>query len=132
MLIIPPVQYRKRRGRVKRAIAALPVAPLVLVESDFRQGDPSVVLTFDRAIDITRIDVSQVTVDDGVYNMQLLNGAGTGPLQIGPTEVLVSLLPLGRNSQDDVLLTATGTTGIVAVDDGGTWAGATNLELPFG
>jgi hypothetical protein len=28
-------------------------------------------------------------------------------------------------------LTATGATGIVAVDDGGTWAGVDDVELPY-
>jgi hypothetical protein len=39
--------------------------------------------------------------------------------------------PIGEAEIGAVTLTATAETGIVAVDDGGTWAGAVNQTLPF-
>jgi hypothetical protein len=38
---------------------------------------------------------------------------------------------VGSYFESDQHMSATPTTGIVAVDDGGTWEGCTDLPLPF-
>ena len=43
----------------------------------------------------------------------------------------MSLDATGPSSVADVKLTATALTGIVAVDNGGTWPGISELPLPF-
>jgi len=45
--------------------------------------------------------------------------------------VSVNLQVVGEPTGALTTLTASAATGIVAVDDGGTWAGTTNTELPF-
>jgi hypothetical protein len=90
---------------------------------------PKVILTFDRPIDIAGIQVDQVSVAVASVN-QTFRGTGA-PLVVSPTAVRVSLVSIGPQSGTGVRLTATAATGIVAVDDGGTWSGVTNLTLPF-
>jgi hypothetical protein len=86
-------------------------------------------LTFDRAIDITNIDVEQVEVDDPVSGL-LWTGTGE-PLATGANSVRIELADTGASASGSVVLNASAETGIVAVDDGGTWAGATDLGLPY-
>jgi hypothetical protein len=49
----------------------------------------------------------------------------------GAATVKLILQVIGGASGGRVLLTATALTGIVAAGDGGTWAGVTELELPY-
>jgi len=44
--------------------------------------------------------------------------------------VEITLVPIGTAS-GALRISATAASGIVAVDDGGTWAGVTDLGLPF-
>src|SRR5688572_23853400 len=62
---IPP--FRRRRGRPGRNAPPAPPPPaaLTLVEALYSDIPALIRLTFDRAIDITALDGSQITVDDG-------------------------------------------------------------------
>ena len=51
-----------------------------------------------------------------------------GPVTvISPTTIQIALTHDGNISTATLLLDATSATGIVAVDDGGTWAGVTDF-----
>ncbi len=54
------------------------------------------------------------------------------PAILNPTTIIVSLEETGPAPLPSVTLSATALTRIVAVDDGGTWAGVSGLALPFG
>jgi hypothetical protein len=56
---------------------------------------------------------------------------GTGVASLpGPASVVIALAEDG-SAEGPTALTATAATGIVAADDGGTWAGVGGLELPY-
>ena len=131
MLVIPPSEFRKRRGRPKRSAPATQPVALVLVSATLDLSGPSVTLAFDRAIDIAGIVPAQVLVDDAVTAGYRFAGSGTVVL-VNAVTVQVELVDVGPSVQPGVHLDASAGTGIVAVDDGGTWGGVTNLELPFG
>lgn len=127
MLVIPPPK-RKSKLPPRDAATKAPVA-LTLVSAYYDGDAPGVHLTFDRAIDVSALVLSAFTVMDGP---DFIHFVGTGtPFLVGPTEVLVFLHNVGSASGSDVLLTAAAGNGIVAVDDGGTWEGASVLPLPF-
>ena len=133
MLTIPPTPFRNRRGRpLRRPPAAAPPVPpvaLVLVSAIYDAG-AAVTLTFDRAIDIAGLDGSVIIVEDGVHSQ--FRYAGTwGATLLSPVTVQIELAGVEEFVGPDIRLDAGITNGIVAVDDGGTWAGASDLELPF-
>ena len=71
------------------------------------------------------------TLDDG----QFLDGRyrPDGPVtMIDPVTARVGLVYLDGITTPGVHLTVGAENGVVAVDDGGVWAGVTNLALPFG
>ena len=128
MLTIPPPKFRKHgRPRSKRVKAP---AALTLVAAAFNADEFYLTLTFDRAIDIAAIDVGQFHVFDGVFNNRSYVGDGTATLQ-GPAIVRVNVTELGATGAGSVTMSAGAENGIVAEDDGGTWAGVENLTLPF-
>ncbi len=53
------------------------------------------------------------------------------PMAAGENGVEVPLNGITDALQSGVHLTASAANGIVAVDDSGAWAGATDVELPF-
>jgi hypothetical protein len=128
MLIPITPAFRKRRGRVKPPAAGPPPAPLTLVSAAYFPGDPSIVLTFDRAIDIAALNPGAITVDDPAESGVLYEGGG-GAALAGPTAVQMFLLEIGSASGAQILLNASAANGIVAVDDGGTWPGVTGYVL---
>ena len=133
MLIVPSIPFLRRRARRGAGAApAPPAAPLVLVEAEFDSGGavPFVRLRFGRAIDIDAIDVEQVLVDDGATAGLRYRGAGAAALVDAET-VRVDLADYDLSFLPGVTLTASDQTGIVASDDGGTWAGVSGLGLPF-
>ena len=93
-------------------------------------GPPMLVLTFDRAIDLSAFDGSAVTVRDGEGSGWLWQ-ATLGWEMLDPTSVQFALDFVEEASGPGVILNATSASGIVAVDDGGTWGGVTAVELPF-
>jgi hypothetical protein len=89
----------------------------------------SIDLKFDRAINIDGLDGTQIIVKDGVIS-GLVNDVAFGELR-DPQTVRLYLEGIEDYSIPNELLTATGASGIVAVDDGGTWAGVSELPLPY-
>ena len=90
----------------------------------------SVSLTFDRPIDIAALSGGQITVDDGAVAGILYAATGVATLT-DPQTVRIELIEVGVSTGPGTRLTASAASGIVAVDDGGTWAGASDVELPF-
>ena len=135
---IPPVIPLKRRVHRKRR--AVPVAgptppppvALVLVSAAYQTfDDPFLTLTFDRAINIEAFEGSGMLVDDGQFRLTLFDALGGLTLE-DPQTLRIELTTVGPSTAaGDVLLSAAANNGIVAVDDGGAWAGVANLALPF-
>jgi hypothetical protein len=72
MLIVPPSPLRKRPRRPR-----IPPAALTLIAADLSQEDPaSLILTFDRAIDVAGYDGMAVIVNDGSYVGMVYRRAG--------------------------------------------------------
>ena len=90
----------------------------------------SVSLTFDRPIDIGALAGGQITVDDGAVAGILYAATGVATLT-DPQTVRIELVEIGLSGGPGTRLTASAASGIVAVDDGGTWGGVSELELPF-
>ena len=90
---------------------------------------PFVTLTFGRAVSIAGFDGSQLSVEHQVN--EVVYAASSATL-LDPATVKVELfVDAACPAGPDVLLDAAAGNGIVAVDDGGTWAGASELELPY-
>src|SRR5437667_3907630 len=134
LMIIPilPKKHRKRPPKVRKPSTTPGPVALTLVSASFIAPPmpPGLVLTFDRAINVEGVVGSEFQVDDDVFTGNQYvgdpDGAGVG----GATMSLV-LDVAGSASGGQVLLTVGAANGIVAVDDGGTWAGVTDLVLPF-
>jgi hypothetical protein len=131
MLTYPPAQFRKRRGRLKQAAPpAPPAAALVLVEASFDEGGPSLRLGFDRAIDIDGLVGAQIVVEAGNVTGTRYEALGTATMD-GTSAVIIGLLEIGPSISEDTVLSAGAGNGIVAIDDGGLWSGASELVLPY-
>ena len=128
MVTIPPAKHASQRTKVRPALIAAP--PLVLVAANYDTTVLELFLTFDRAIDITSIDVGAFIVHDGEDGNVV---AGFGTPDIGtPNQVLVYMAWVGDYGGPDLRMTAGAGNGIVAADDGGVWAGVTDMVMPFG
>jgi hypothetical protein len=103
--------------------------PLTLVFGSFDPGTLILRLGFHRAIDISALMPNQLFVNDHDTDTQY-GGQGSGVLT-DPTSVEVEMTELQALGFPDTRLTATSATGIVAVNDGGTWPGVLDLLLPF-
>ena len=129
---MPTPTYQLRpppRRRAHHAPASPTAAALVLVSANYIFEYQFVELMFDRAINVDGLVASQIQVYDGAFAQNVFNGdAGT---LLAPDRVRVTLVPVEEWISPDVELTAGAGSGIVAVDDGGTWAGVIDLELPF-
>ena len=133
-----PLVERARRSRRKRPgrVATPPPSPpgpaaLVLVSATYSHLEPAyLVLSFDRAIDIAGLDGSAIGVDDGTITSELYDGTGGASL-LNATTVKIFLTDLGFTPGVVTVLNASATNGIVAVDDGGAWDGASGLTLPY-
>ena len=89
----------------------------------------SVTLQFDRAIDISALDGSQIKVsDDSVPGEFIATGTVT---LLDPQTVRIRLNNFDSTSGPGVHLNVSADSGIVAVDDGAAWGGVTDLVLPF-
>ena len=121
-----PRIVRKRRG----ASATVPAVELTLVSATYEKDNTSLTLGFDRAISIGAFDGTAIVLDDDAYLSMKFDGTA-GAALVNPTTVQIFLSDIGSPTTTGVKLTASALTGIVAVDDGGTWAGGTELELPF-
>ena len=125
---ILPAKPRVHRKRREGPTPTPPPAALTLVSASYAEGE-SVTLTFDRAVDAAGLDAPQVVVHDAAGSGFVMVGAGVASVP-SPQSVVIALAPTD-SAEGLTVLDATAATGIVAVDDGGTWAGATGLELPF-
>jgi hypothetical protein len=128
MLIFPPPKSKSHRKKRPNPGGSPGPAPLNLIAASFDADGPEVYLTFDRAIDISALVLAQFTVKDGPGG-RLFTGFD-GAFLVDPTQVQVLLSITGSYSGEDQLLTVGAGNGIVAVDDGGTYAGVTDLVLP--
>ena len=119
---------RRRRQDVSSSPAPAPPVALTLIAAEYDTGT-TIELTFDRAVDIAGIVVGDVSVNEGPESIRYV-GSGAATL-VTPTKVVIGLVEDGGQGAPFITLTAGAGNGIVAVDDGGAWAGVTNLVLPF-
>src|SRR5688500_10630426 len=120
-----PLDYipTKRRVRRKRRPAApdAPAAALTLVAASLDlSAEPIVLLTFDRAVDVSAVVPAAVTVANADEPGRTYAGYGVDGQ---PTEQSVALLleDAGAATPGATLLNASAGTGIVAVGDGAAW-----------
>ena len=128
MLIVPPPKFRKSRKLPEQQAVVPAGAPLVLQDA-YYNNDGYLTLRFDRAIDVSGVDGSAIVVNDMTAG-SLFNGTG-GASGLGDVMVIFTLVIIGSASEAGIHLNASASSGIVAVDDGGTWAGVSELELPW-
>ena len=129
-MLIPlvPTQTRKRPPK-PRLPKNPPPAPLVVVSASYDDSGPSVRIEFDRAIDMSFFDPTQLTVIDGVHNDSQY--VGTDGFDLDVQVVTIYLERTGDAGGDTITLNATAETGIFAADDGVAWAGVSGMVLPF-
>ena len=133
MLLFPAANFRKRSAlSSKRKQSSPPTPPqtLVLVSAIYDENEPVLFLTFDRAVDASGFVAGQVIVNDGSFDSGVYGGVGPAGI-LSPTQISVALELLEAAPPGPVMLSATASTGLVAVDDGGTWAGVSDVGLPF-
>ena len=131
MLVLLQGKFRRRRDRTWQPHEAPPEpAALVLVSATYDAGVPYIQLTFDRAVDVSGMDGSQVTVNDGIEAGGFFAADGAVTI-VSPTTVRIELSELSSSSTPSTTLTATAGNGIVAADDGAAWAGVGGVGLPF-
>ena len=123
---IVPAKRRVLRKRHQVPVAA--PAALVLTAVEYHESG-WVRLTFGRAVDIAAMVVSTVVVDDGDQGYQFV-GTGT-PTLTEPATVQVPLANEGTTPVVDTRLTVAPGNGVAAADDGGTFAGVSNVVIPF-
>ncbi len=123
-ILVPIIPFIRRR---RRAAPIAPPAALVLVGATLMPE--SVVLAFDRAIDLAGLDGAVIFVDD-YESGSLYQGTQFASL-LNPTTAEIGMVIIDSSTGTQILLTAGAGNGIVAVDDGGAWAGVTDVELPF-
>jgi len=133
MLTISSTKYRKGHRRIEDVSTVappVPVGPPVLVAASYDPTALKLTLGFDRAIDVSRFDGSQVTANDGAYNLKAYSAANSPTLSDAMT-VVIGLIEVSWTEVGDVFMNASPVTGIVAMDDGSAWAGVTDLVLPY-
>ena len=101
----------------------------MLIAATYQEGE-SVTLTFNQAMDISAFDGEQVFLDDSTYTLRSYTATG-GATLLSPTTMRAMLVDFENSQSQAVVLDAPATTGITAVNGGGTWAGVNNLYLPF-
>ena len=101
----------------------------MLVAAGYSKDDPSLTLTFDRAVALVDFDGAAITVNDDVQ--MSLSYEATGGAMVAGSTVILSLVETGGPTGPGITFSASGATGIVAAEDGGTWAGASDQALPF-
>jgi hypothetical protein len=127
MLSVPPRPFLRRRPPRMRAPAA--PAALTLVAAVLEKNRAWVRLTFDRAVDAAAFAPASLWVGVQATGRRY-DPAGPATL-FAPQIVQIPLVGGVLYFGDLTRLTASGGTGIAAVDDGGAWAGVANLVLPF-
>jgi hypothetical protein len=125
-----PLKYRPRRNPNRRRRNTTPPAALTLVSATYAEASSNT-LAFDRAIDITAASGAAIIVDDGSFTGSRWIGVESPPTLVNATTVQFEVSEEGPAQSAETVLTATSANGIVATDDGGTWPGATDVELPY-
>ena len=130
MLIFPSSAFRKRRGQSRRPRSAPPA--LMLVEAEFTYVGPGATLRleFDRAIDLDAFVPAQITVNDNAGTGWQYGGTGVVDTP-DPQTVVIEMAQTTPGTGFVNTMTASSSTGIVAVDDGAPWPGVTELGLPY-
>ena len=130
LLPAPPLYPRKRRPRPRKTtrVPTPPPVALELVSGVWEVGG-LLTLTFDRAVDVAGIVPTAFIVHDGPTGFSY-QGISVYDHST-PQTVTVEMGGIAEYEGATVLLDAASANGIVAADDGGTWGGATDLELPF-
>ncbi|MBC7782474.1 MAG: hypothetical protein H7144_01435 [Burkholderiales bacterium] len=124
------IPSKPRVSRKRPATVTTPAPPaLALVAAVYSEVDLTITLTFDRAIDYTGFDGTQISVFDPVDNNQQYLGTGGVSFMAADT-IEVQLVSTGAYAGDFIHLDVTAATGIIATD-GGAWAGVMDLVLPF-
>lgn len=123
MLIPVPPKMRKREPKARACRA------LRLVAATYDSVSHIVQLTFDRAVSLTGADPAQFLVDESDTGNRY-RGSGA-PTLLAPAVVRVTLAPSGPVIVPQTVLIAGPDTHLAAVNDGGTWAGASGVVLPF-
>jgi hypothetical protein len=101
----------------------------VLLAGSFDAGTLTLSLTFDREIDVSGIVAGQIVVLDG---NQAIEWGGTAEVwQESPASLNMILIENGEYPGSGVWLEAPTGAGIKSAD-GVAWAGAVDVELPFG
>jgi hypothetical protein len=119
---------RVHRKRKDASPSAPPPPALVLTSASFDDFVETLTLVFDRAVSIADYDGAQISVNAGVDTGWLYSG---GAASLSDAVTVLIVLQQDDSAAGGVTLTASGLSGIVAVDDGGVWAGATELEQPY-
>jgi hypothetical protein len=132
MAIPPTIIPARRRIRRKRRPQQSPAAAaaLTLVQATYLSAVPAIRLAFDRAIDVSALVGNQIVVADGPIAGLRFDAQGDVTI-LNPQTIEIGLTDIEVFAGPDVRLTASPGTGIVAVEGGGTWAGVTDLLLPF-
>jgi hypothetical protein len=86
----------------------------------------SLTLTFDRVVGVSGFNEASITVD----HMGLAYGVVGVAFHLGSLVVL-AMTETGPSVVFGDVLSASAASGIVAVNNGGTWPGVSNLGLPF-
>jgi hypothetical protein len=92
----------------------------------------SIALTFNQPIDITHVQGPEVEVNDQPNNTALAGSDGPA-VRVDAFTVRIELEPTGPSTGGvGVSLTASDNTRIRTIPGAQSWAGVTDLELPFG
>ena len=101
-----------------------------MLSAAYDSGEPALWLVFDRAVNIAAINTAAFILEDAQFNNFRYDGGGGAELT-GPETLKVLLVEVDNASGSGVKLSVAAGNGVVAVDDGGTWAGVSDLALPF-
>jgi hypothetical protein len=123
---VPLIPFIRRRRRPRGTIAP---AALNLVAAEYAEST-WVQLTFDRPIDIGGLVGNTIVVNDGSMSGARWEAIGTATL-MGPETVRIAVVDFASATGPATVLDVGAGNGIVAVDDGGTWGGVSELPLPF-
>jgi hypothetical protein len=106
-----------------------PPVPLTLVAASYDAGAQELHMTFDHAVDSESVvAVWLFRVSDPTSAM---NWSGVSAAFPSPIEVVITMSAADAYFGSDQLLNVPMDNGVVAEDDGGTWAGCSDRTLPF-
>ena len=130
MIVYSTPERRQKRMKDSAKVAPAPPVPvpLNLVSAAWDSENLYVDLVFERAINIDRVLVYQVQVDDGSITHLIYQGAGAVS-RVDDVTVRLNLVQVGESTGSTVLLNAADDTNIIAQDDGTPWLGVSNYPV---